>query len=296
MDEQYLDLAEHFLRIENPKRALEELDKINQFSRTYWYLRAWANYKLKNFQQAKEFLLKALEDNPDDLQILYLLTQSERQLGNLKSAEQHISKLIELYPEHASTRELYAIIMMKLNRHSAMKKAFAEAKRLRGESQNNLLNATTASMRGKLKEAIGSIEQALLDRPEDHLAHNLAAKYYQQNWQYSKALKHAIYALRLEPSEPSYQKHVRRLKVLNNPIHKPFAQIIYLNKSYRYMPVIILASIFTIIFLYGIFTNNSVISVTALSIAINIFISFVAYGFASFIIATIYRIIKKTRL
>ena len=282
--------------LNKPDRALKELAKINKFSRDYWYLRAWAAYKLKSYQESRKFLLKALETNPDDLQLLYLLTQSERRLGNYKEAEKHISRLIELYPEHAASRELYAIVMMGLKKKKAMKKAFREARRLRGESQNNLLNATTATiMGGKLEDVINSIERALVERPDDPLAHSFAADYYKKNWQYKRALKHATYAARLEPGEKDYQKQLRKMQMLNNPIHRPFSQVIYLDKKYRHLPMVVLTAIFSTLFLYGIFTDKTMISVISLNILVNMIIGFAAYGFISFIIAKFYQAFKESR-
>ncbi len=256
----YLEIAEHYYKTNNPKRALEELKKVANYNHKFYYLSAQCYFDLSQFEKAKKALLEGLIDSPDDLYLLFLLVNTQRRLGQYKNAEKYVKQVRSLFPERADVLELYAKVMLDLRNYPAMHAAYIEAIKIRGESPNSLLNASVALMYGKPKTAIKHIEQDLSQNPERAYTHSIAAQAYENDWQLDKYLEHALMAARLEPEQSYYRYQAYRAKVMTDQAYKPLTLIYAFNHKFAAKPAYLVISIFLLLWALGIAFEQNVFS------------------------------------
>src|SRR5881409_2698008 len=98
-DPKALALARHYLEIENPKRALEALERSHADeleSPEFWELRADALLRLGRYGEGARAAREGLARDPDEIVLLDLLCLCELNLDNLSSAEQALDRALEL--------------------------------------------------------------------------------------------------------------------------------------------------------------------------------------------------------
>lgn len=296
-----LELAEHFLSIDKPERALEELSSVNEFSYMFWYLSARAKFVLGQFKEAKAALEEGLKEKPDDLYLLYLLVQCERKLRVVEKYKafadiavvKTITRLRALFPERADVAELHAMVLLDLNKYDAMYKVFAEAKRLRGENPNSLLNATVALMFGKEDVAIKHIATALADDPENARTHSIAANAYKKAWQLPAAAYHAEIAAKLEPTNPFYRRQVRNAEIRAHPLYKPIEVIVSFNYRFKTKPALFLLGFLLIGSVTALITEQLWLMWLSTFVSMGPFVFLGTYGFVIAIVLNIYLAQKK---
>ena len=290
----FLELAEHYLKISQPQKGLEEIAKAPERNQKYFYVLAQCHFDLKQYQQAKKALVEGLKDSPDDLYLLFFLVSTERRLGHYKDAERHVRQLRSVFPERADVLELYAKTMLDQRKYSEMHEAYKKAILMRGEAPNRVLNASIALMYSKPEAAIKQIKEALKNDPENAYAHNVAAQAYKQSWRLDKYKEHALMAARLEPNEAYYRGQANRAKVMASPIIKPLYGLYYINHKYRYKPIYLIIALLYLFWAGGIILNKNTFSI----IIVLIFISFLSIWFLIWLLGRLvhnyyYRILKS---
>ena len=84
-----LTLAERYLEIGQPRRALEALERLAgaQAENPYvWFLRGQALYELEQYQEAAGAASAGLRLGPEYVPLLYLRCNCEDKLGNLAAS------------------------------------------------------------------------------------------------------------------------------------------------------------------------------------------------------------------
>ncbi|MEM7735682.1 MAG: tetratricopeptide repeat protein [Deinococcota bacterium] len=236
-----LDLVEHYLNISKPQLAQRALKRASLDAEPYrfLYLSGRVQYQLGKYTQAEEAALAALEHHPDDLQAGYLLVQCLRQLKRYDDALTRLDRLREQYPARADLAELVGFVRLSQSNYSAMNQALAEAKKLRADAPNNMLEASVALMYGKFNVALDHALNALRNNPDDPHVHHLLAQAHQKLWHLDEALSHAQVAVSLRPESRVYRMNVRELEVMTHPLYQPFAKLMAWNFHRKAWPLVI---------------------------------------------------------
>jgi tetratricopeptide (TPR) repeat protein len=106
-----------FVRQKNYSKALEHLKKATELApgnARFNYVYGIALHSRQKSQDALAVLKNALNFHPYDRDLLYALTTINRDLGNFEEALEYTQKLIELYPQDQSFRQLEQLLRSQL--------------------------------------------------------------------------------------------------------------------------------------------------------------------------------------
>ncbi|HEX8205028.1 MAG TPA: tetratricopeptide repeat protein, partial [Solirubrobacteraceae bacterium] len=98
-----LSVARRFIEIGRPERALDALDRAGAGpeDEEAWGLRAWALAGLERWDDAARVIGDLLADDPEDVQMLALLSAVEEERGDLAAAERAVLSALRLETESA---------------------------------------------------------------------------------------------------------------------------------------------------------------------------------------------------
>jgi tetratricopeptide (TPR) repeat protein len=98
------------MALEYLKSATELAPENSRFS----YVYGIALHSRQKSQDALNVLKSALNFHPYDRDLLYALTTINRDLGNIEDALEYTQRLIELYPQDQSFRQLEQLLRSQL--------------------------------------------------------------------------------------------------------------------------------------------------------------------------------------
>lgn len=223
-----LTLAEHYLSIKQPEKALETLSKqgIDLDSVDPWRIRAQALYELERNQEALENVEKALALEPENTQLLYLLSKIQADLKHLAAAETAILTALHLSPENPVLLSRYAIILGQGGQLAKAQKVVAEAARI-APDEITVKNAQTilAYIKGDTKAVQNYSEQILKDNPDNFFGHYMLGQSYVENRQTIAADKHLRNAAALAPDIRAITDATKENRFYNHPLMWPLYPI-----------------------------------------------------------------------
>ncbi len=166
-----LALAEHYLNIEQPTRALELLSRAeNDLLNTpaYWLLHSQALFNLNQIEAAKASSQKGLAVAPDDPRLLFLLCNCEDKAGYLAAAETAILAAIRLQPENPHFICRYATLVAQTNQLDKAQQLAAVAAKIDPNRRSvRHLQISLAYLTESIPQVIAKCQEGLTLFPED---------------------------------------------------------------------------------------------------------------------------------
>ena len=133
-----LTLASYFLDVGNPDKALQTLDEVDESvldEPEYWIIRGSALYELKQFGKASRAVLKGLNLDPEDIQLLYMLSSAYQMQGNLASAEKAVLQALDISPENPPLLSKYAELVASAGQFDKADQLLGEASLIEPEDE-----------------------------------------------------------------------------------------------------------------------------------------------------------------
>jgi predicted Zn-dependent protease len=241
-----LSLAQHFLEIGQPERALEHLQRADSDtieSPFFWHLQGRAHYDLEKYTQAITAVKKGLALSPDARYLLYLLCNCHSCLGDLAAAERAILSGLHQNPEDPQLLCRYAVLVSEAGQLEKAQRLLDKAAQI-APDHPAVANTriTLAYLRGDDKEATAVSRQTLSQNP-----HNLYGQYMlggalaAQGKVYS-ANRHFQSAARLDPTDKTVTGSTRQSRLQTHWL------LIPLWPAQRFGPVAIWIAAIVIIF------------------------------------------------
>jgi tetratricopeptide (TPR) repeat protein len=170
-DRYTVELAEHYLTIRNPHKALEilsgaESDSIDDYY--FWYLLGFSYYSLERYPDADRAAKKGLSIHAESIDLLLLLCNIQTKLNNLAAAERAILSALRQLPDHPVLLCRYASLVASDRQLDKAEKLVEEAARSDPDSPVvTRTRAWIAYLRGNDKDAAQGFQEALAAEPED---------------------------------------------------------------------------------------------------------------------------------
>ena len=178
----YKNLAVVYVKNKEPQKAVDTVKKAMEFAApddyTIYYIAGTACMALKNFNEAVEFLEKAIAINPEHSQLYNNLGTCYVTIGNLNKAYENFIKASEYDPDNSITYFNIASILQLQNRHKEACEFFRKAYAI--EQQDNYLVALALSevKSNQMEEAITHYKILVSHHPQkSNFQYNLACCY-----------------------------------------------------------------------------------------------------------------------
>lgn len=172
-----IDLAQHYVLVGQPRRALEALANAGGGDLEdpwFWRLRATAHYDLEEGQRAVEAAREGLKHDPHDIGLLRVLGMAEAEEGRLAEAEQAALAALELASDDPDLLCDYARVVARGGQLDKANRLVDRAESLDPEGAEVIrMRAFLAYLRGQDRKAAALAEKVLEDDPEDPGAHRL---------------------------------------------------------------------------------------------------------------------------
>jgi tetratricopeptide (TPR) repeat protein len=224
-----LALAEHYVDIGQPGRALDVLDGADAEtleSSDFWRLRALAHHGLEQWDQAMQVALQGLARDPHNIPLLYLAADAEAEMDHLAEAERTILAALAIDPEHPALLCAYARIVARGGQLDKADGLVDEAARVAPESTDVLRTRTLMSLlRGRDREATRYSEELLQADPDDAGGHRLRGAALLQRGQVRKGRRSLETAVRDDPGDAALADSVRRARIATHPLMWPVIPI-----------------------------------------------------------------------
>lgn len=150
--------------------------------------------------EARSWLARALEGNPDNADALTLLATLARQQGDLNSAEQHLTRALQSDPTHPAALNALATQYAQRGQPDRAVDLFQRASDAQPDTAALRLNLARALQQcGRLEKAESQLRKALSLAPEMVEAHLLLATVLQAKGAHTAALEFAEAASRYQP-------------------------------------------------------------------------------------------------
>jgi tetratricopeptide (TPR) repeat protein len=165
--------------------------------------RAQALLDVGRYREAVPFLRKALALDPEQSEILCMLSYTHVSLEEYREALEWADKAVGMAPEEEWGHRLRSVIFMRTNKPKRALEAALVAARLSPDGLFTLSNLTEAQVcNNRMREAEASVERLLTVAPEEGLAHRTRAYVFLYQKKYEDAERSSRLALRLEPENP----------------------------------------------------------------------------------------------
>jgi tetratricopeptide (TPR) repeat protein len=242
VDARQLTLAEHFVDIGQPMRALEVLGSADSEmleSADFWRLRARAHHMLEQWDKTMEVALQGLSRNPDSIPLLYLAADAEAEMDKLAEAERTILAALAIDPEHPSLLCAYARIVARGGQLDKAERLVDEANRVDPQGPEVLrTRALLALLRGHDREAVRYSEELLRVDPDDPAAHRLRGAAQLQRGQVQAGRRSLETAVRDEPGDFALAHSVRQARIATHPLLWPVLPIVRLGAAGSWLAAI----------------------------------------------------------
>lgn len=179
---------------------------------------ALKHHQNANLAKAKELYLEALQNSPDNHELLHLLGILHAQENDLANAEQYIQKALEIDPDNIFYLNSMGNIFKNSNKLTTAVKYYNKALKINPNyavAHNSI--ATILYAQDFYQQAEKHYQLALTINPEYADAHfNYALLLVKQN-KNTEALTHLDSALKIEPDHPAL--HCKKAEILHAAIH-----------------------------------------------------------------------------
>ncbi|MCK4869574.1 MAG: tetratricopeptide repeat protein [Gammaproteobacteria bacterium] len=176
---------------------------------------ALKHHQNANLAKAKELYLEALQNSPDNHELLHLLGILHAQENDLTNAEQYIQKALELDPDNIFYLNSMGNIFKNSNKLTSAVKYYNKALKIEPNyavAHNSI--ATILYAQNFFQQAEKHYQLALTINPEYADAHfNYALLLIKQNKK-TEALTHLDSALKIEPDHPAL--HCKKAEILHH--------------------------------------------------------------------------------
>lgn len=178
----YKNLAVVYVKNKEPQKAVDTVKKAIEFAGdkdyTIYYIAGTACMAMKKFEEAVDFLEKAIALNPKHAQLYNNLGTCYVTVGTLDKAYENFLKASELEPQNSITYFNIGSVLQLQNKHKEACEFFKKAYTL--EPQDNYLVALALSevKSEQMEEAIKHYKLLVAHHPEKHnFQYNLACCY-----------------------------------------------------------------------------------------------------------------------
>jgi superkiller protein 3 len=162
---------------------------------------ARALFEAGEFERSRDVALRALNDQPDDANLLRLAGRASAELGH-DDAAQYLRKAVELDPENADAWRELGDALLSENQLGEATKAFRQAVELRPNDVASLVQlAHAAYASGDPEEAIGHVRQAVERDPNSYAARRALLEIYRAAHRYDDALAAAEELVESDPND-----------------------------------------------------------------------------------------------
>ncbi len=220
-----LALAQHYVDIDRPERALEALDRLSDtelHDAEPWRLRAVALVQLEDWDAAAKVARVGLEHAPSAVGLLWVLSVALRQSGDLPGAERAILAALETAPDDPRLISSYALLVARagqLDKAERLVDAAAE----RDPDEPEVLRARTslAYLRGDRAQQAGHSAELLARDPEDPLGHAMLGVTYSQTGDVGAAARHFETVARQDVTNQDAAEAAREARARTHPLLWP---------------------------------------------------------------------------
>jgi tetratricopeptide (TPR) repeat protein len=218
-----LTLAEHYLEVGQPERALSALEQATSDEAVaVWNLRAQAYLDLERYDEAAEAAARGLSDEPYDVELLGSLAIAEWNRNELAAAERALLAALEILPDHPRLLSIYAHVVASAGQFDKARRLVERASEL---DPDDAFVARTrmelAYLSGRDKEAeLHGVEALALD-PEDAQTHSILGVTAAERGQTLRGARHLRGAAELDPSIAHYAEGAREARKWSHPLVWP---------------------------------------------------------------------------
>jgi tetratricopeptide (TPR) repeat protein len=220
-----LGLAEHYVDVGRPERALAELAELGSEgidNPQAWFVRAYALLGLERYREAARAAGEGLALDADDVGLLHLLSLAEWKLGRLASAERAILAALELSPENPTLLCTYAHLVSSAGQLEKAERLVDEAARLDPEEPYvRRTRAELAYLGGRDAEAETHARHALELEPDDTHALALMGVAAYERGHARRGAKGMRRAASMDPSIEHHAESARSLAAATHPLLLP---------------------------------------------------------------------------
>lgn len=269
-----LGLAEHYVTVDQPRRALEALDDAGAElveEPAYWYLRALAHYRLDEDREAARLASTGLERDPASTDLLRLLALARSELDELAEAERAVLAGLELDPDDPTLLCTYARVLARGGQLEKAERVLDEAARLDPHAREVVrTRSLVAYLRGHDRRARRLTEELLAEDPEDADAHRMRGAVLLNGGDARGARASLETAVRDDPTDHSLADVTRGARVALHPLLWPMVPFARLGVGGSWVTAITL-----------IFGLRALGFDTASAVASGVWIALVAYSWVA---------------
>jgi tetratricopeptide (TPR) repeat protein len=228
MDEGTLTLAQHYLDISRPDRALETIDSgsVDVSDIEFWRIRAAALLGVGRYGEARNAAMSGLGLEPDDITLLATHALAAANLHDVAGAERSLLAALRVDPENAWLLAQYARLVGSHGQLDKAKELIEAAGRSDPESD------TVRQVRGFLSylaaddaTAARHAEEALAADPEEQSAHLLRGVVLAHQGRVRDARRHFDTAARRAPGDAGIVEAAHEIRWLTHPLLLPLVPI-----------------------------------------------------------------------
>jgi tetratricopeptide (TPR) repeat protein len=219
-----LALALHYLDIEQPRRALEMLDRSeNDLDEPeYWLLRARALVGVERHAEAIAAASAGLRLDPDDVELLHVNAVAQTGIGDLAAAERSLLAALRIAAEHPVLLAQYALLVARAGQLEKARRLLDEAERLDpSQPVVSYARGVIAYLSGNDKEASKHADVMLADDPEESSALAFRGAVLAERGSTREARRHFEAAARLDPSDARVVRAARETRFATHPLLWP---------------------------------------------------------------------------
>lgn len=223
--EQAVALARHYLHVDQPRRALETLERIadpDLEDPELWTLRAAALHALDKPAEAARAAREGLARAPESPHLLYLLCDCEAQRGDAAAAERAILSCLRVAPESAPALCRYALLVAKEGQVDKAARLVEEAARIDPEAGGVArARMIVAYLQGKDEDLARHGKARLAADPDDALTHHLLGQAMLEGGRVDDAGRHLRTAARLDPGDNDLADAAREARFASHRLMRP---------------------------------------------------------------------------
>lgn len=218
-----ITLAEHYLDVGQPERALELLSRASaDDAAVVLTLRARALLDLERNQEAADTAQQGLADEPDDPELLMLLALAEWKLDHHAEAERAVLAALELAPDEPALLCVYAHVVASAGQLEKAQRLVERAARIEPErGYVARTRAEIAYLQGRDAEAQRHGLDALALEADDPQTHAILGAAGAERGRARLAERHLRTSAELDPSVEHYAEAARAVAVATHPLMLP---------------------------------------------------------------------------
>jgi tetratricopeptide (TPR) repeat protein len=218
-------LARHYLAVHRPADALETLGALGGEyleEPDFFLIRGRALADLDRHEEAKRSAEQGLALAPDDVELLCVLCDAERELGNLAAAERAILAALELAPDAPTLLCAYAHLCAEGHQMTKAGRLLARAERLDPSSFSVLrTHVWLAYLRDDAPAQRRHTARLLAEDPEDPLGQLMAGHDHYERGSTRRALRHFEAVARSDPADDQLANAAREMRVQSHWLFWP---------------------------------------------------------------------------